>query len=154
MQRRTMPLQGRAGISLACAALMLLTACGDGGGSNVAHTVCSKLIDCDLARSDEYDKCISTLRPVMQYIIDVDQVVSCINGKSCATLKAGGAKAVQSCFDHDNSSFKCNGDSLHFCNKAGTCKDVNCHDLCADVGRKFNRCAMSTSQGHPVCRCS
>lgn len=154
MLRQLMFFQHAAHVSLATAALLFMTSCGDGTPAGVPETVCNKLIGCKLAKDSEYDLCLSTIKPFMQYIIDANQVLSCINSMSCTQLKTGGAKVVQGCLDQDNSSFKCNGDTLHYCNNKGACKDVNCRTLCDDMGRKYQKCDSSISQGHAVCWCS
>ncbi len=137
--------------ALACVLLVIAPGCGD-GQVDVAGSLCHKAVECGMSNAD-YSKCVSSLQKVTTYIVDAAAVVACINNKTCAELATSASKAVEQCMDHDQSSFKCNGDMLHYCNNKGICVDADCKVLCSGMGLSYLRCGSSSSSGHPIYSC-
>lgn len=120
----------------------------------VAQAVCNKLIGC-VGSQLKLASCVRQLVPYTSFVIDAQAFVACFNGTSCAALlqSDGPGDAVAGCLDLDPASAACNGDSVHYCNRQGACKDVPCADLCRLFGENATSGDCVMEDDGPDCDC-
>jgi hypothetical protein len=140
-----------AGLGIGMAGVLL--GCDSGSAASAtAVALCDKLVDCGMPSSDR-GQCEAGIDAAFPYVVDADAVAACASKLPCQQLKDQPEESIKTCLDLNIGSFECRGDSLHYCNNKGTCVDLSCKEVCANVaGGTYDHCGMG-DDGHEVCYC-
>jgi hypothetical protein len=123
----------------------------EGAVVDLPQALCNKLLSCypenlapgSKAAESFMAECLEGASLITLYVIDPQAFVTCFNAVPCQNLAKTKdmLAAVIQCAAIDAQSVACvSQTSLQFCNTSGTCKQVNCQEICAAMGVPGGRC--------------
>jgi hypothetical protein len=117
----------------------------EGAEVDLPQVFCSKLLGCypenlmpgSTAAESFMAECLEGASMIMLYVIDPQAFVTCFNAVPCEKLAKTKdmLAAVIQCAAIDAQSVACVSQTkLQFCNTSGTCKQVDCQEICTAMG--------------------
>jgi hypothetical protein len=120
----------------------------------VAEAVCTKLIEC-MGGQGLAENCVKEMVRYTSFVIDAASFATCFNSISCEDLDRYSQidDQLERCLDLDRASLYCEGDAVHYCNRQGACKEIQCAAFCELVTETPGGSCV-TRDGTPTCRCN
>jgi hypothetical protein len=129
------------------AAAILAAAVGCASDASLVQSVCDAFAAC----GQDTTGCEEALAPALALVPDPAKSTRCVSALPCAELLGRTEEAIARCVDVDKDSLVCSGSTLHVCDHAGSCTDVDCNDACEAAGASFLSCTQE--DGHDQCGC-